>query len=394
VCRVRSFPVVWLVCFHSSLAGQSDPGSREFRVQVRVYKGADLAPEELSRAEQEAERIFRFAGIELTWSSGPLKAEVNGNTPAGEWDAAHLQLRLWPSAPAGRAPTNSETLGFCLSLVTGDAVVLVDAVRKRAVFGTTGFTDLLGLAMVHELGHLLLRSAKHSVTGIMRARWTERGLRDDERGYFRFTPGEAESMRKEVSRRMDLNRHSWVLQMSPEITAQIYNWAAVAPQTLTAAEDEAARIFHEAGVVVSWLNCPLTTPEAQANPMCFEPCPTSRLAVRIIPEVSADRANTSLGVALSEGGIYATIFYPRVDEYAEQHIATASQILGHAMAHEIGHLLLGRVPHSRFGIMRGGWAAEDLRKMAMGDLRFSPQQSALIRQAAMLRAHGRKSDTQ
>jgi len=192
---------------HVSLAEQSGPESSKLRVHVRVYESFNLDSNELSRAEREAEKIFRFAGIELTWSSGPTMAEVNDNTPTEIWDTAILQLRLWPSAPAGKMPTDPETMGFCLSLDNGDAVVLVDAVRKRAVFGTTSFTTLLGLAMAHELGHLLLRSAKHSVSGIMRARWTERGLRDDERGYFRFTPGEAESIRKEVSRRMDPNRH-------------------------------------------------------------------------------------------------------------------------------------------------------------------------------------------
>lgn len=197
--------MVWLVCFYVSLVKQSDADSSNLRVHVRVYESINLDSNELSRAEREAERIFRFAGIELTWSSGPTKAEVNDNTPAEMWNTATLQLRLWPSALAGKMPTG--TMGFCLSLDNGDAVVLVDAVRKRAVFGTTSFTTLLGLAMAHELGHLLLRSPKHSVSGIMRARWTERGLRDDERGYFRFTSGEAESIRKEVSRRMDPNRH-------------------------------------------------------------------------------------------------------------------------------------------------------------------------------------------
>jgi hypothetical protein len=102
-------------------------------------------------------------------------------------------------------------------------------------------------------------------------------------------------------------------------------------------------------------------------------------------------AKTSLGVALSEGGIYATIYYPRVDEYAKAGSATHSQILGHAIAHEMGHLLLGPVPHARFGIMRGAWKAEDLQSITMGAFLFSPHQSALIRQTAMRRMRGQKN---
>jgi hypothetical protein len=174
-------------------------------------------------------------------------------------------------------------------------------------------------------------------------------------------------------------------QTSPVLTVQVYNWASVAPQTLTAAEDEASRIFREAGVAVSWLNCPLSILEAQANPICIEPCPPSRFAVRIISEIPANLAKTSLGVALSESGIYATIFYPRVNEYAQERIASHSQILGHAIAHEMGHLLLGPVPHARFGIMRGEWTAEDLQSITMGTFLFSSRQATLIRQAAIRR---------
>jgi hypothetical protein len=172
------------------------------------------------------------------------------------------------------------------------------------------------------------------------------------------------------------------------ITVQVYNWASVATQTLAAAETQATRIFHDAGVAVSWLNCPLTSSEHQANPICIEPGSSNHFVVRINPQAPADRTTTSLGVALSEGGIYATIFYPRVDEYAKERIATHDQILGHALAHELGHLLLGPVSHTRFGIMRGQWTREDLQSMAMGALLFSPQQSVAIQQAAMRRMGG------
>jgi hypothetical protein len=204
----RELPVSLLICLQSWSAQESAPGHgitdviAEFRVTVRVYNGINLSSSELSTAEREAEKIFLYAGIHLSWTTGLLAAVVNDNTPSAKWHAASLQLRIWPRAVAGKQPTSSETLGFCLSFENGDAVVLADAIRKRAVFGSTSFADLLGLAMAHELGHLLLRSASHSVAGIMRARWTERGLRDDDRGYLRFTPGEAESMRREVKRRM------------------------------------------------------------------------------------------------------------------------------------------------------------------------------------------------
>jgi hypothetical protein len=174
-------------------------------------------------------------------------------------------------------------------------------------------------------------------------------------------------------------------QASLRITVQVYNSASVAPQILTAAEGEASRIFREAGVAASWLNCRASISEATAAPICEQPCPPTRFALRIVSDVPPGFGDTLLGLALIETGIYATVFYQRVDEFANERIATHSQILGHAMAHELGHLLLGSAPHARFGIMRGRWRAEDLRSMAMGGLLFRPEESAIIRNAAMRR---------
>jgi hypothetical protein len=80
-----------------------------------------------------------------------------------------------------------------------------------------------------------------------------------------------------------------------------------------------------------------------------------------------------------------TIFYPRVVEFAAQRIATRSQILGHVIAHEIGHQLLGSKTHASFGIMRGQWDAQDLRAASMGALLFSSRESSLIRDAVARR---------
>jgi hypothetical protein len=182
--------------------------------------------------------------------------------------------------------------------------------------------------------------------------------------------------------------HATAAEPKLGITVQVYNWAHVAPETLTAAESEGTRIFREAGVGVLWLNCPLSPADAQESPLCAEPCPWGRLVVRIVSDVPEGFGKTSLGVALHDTGIYASVFYQRVDEFAKEGIATHSQILGHAMAHEIGHLLLGLRGHARFGIMRGQWNVQDLRSASMGALLFSPRESALIRDAATRRMRG------
>ena len=54
-----------------------------------------------------------------------------------------------------------------------------------------------------------------------------------------------------------------------------------------------------------------------------------------------------------------------------------TEILGHAMAHEIGHLF--NLCHGPQGIMHGDWDEKDLYNMSMGRLNFSREEAAQIR---------------
>ena len=53
-------------------------------------------------------------------------------------------------------------------------------------------------------------------------------------------------------------------------------------------------------------------------------------------------------------------------------------VLAHAMAHEIGHLLLP-YGHSATGLMRAEWDRKDLRLAVHGRLNFTAEQATLIR---------------
>jgi hypothetical protein len=170
----------------------------ELRVTVTVYNAAHVSNGELNRAEHEAGQIFNYAGIHLSWHPGLLGAEVTGYIASEPRHAPSLQLRIWHRTGEVKQFTTPDALGFCISFEKGEAVVLADAVRKHAV-NAEGFSDLLGLAMAHELGHLLLRSDIHSHNGIMEAWWTQKELRDVRGGHLRFTEAEAASMRNEVS---------------------------------------------------------------------------------------------------------------------------------------------------------------------------------------------------
>jgi hypothetical protein len=100
-------------------------------------------------------------------------------------------------------------------------------------------------------------------------------------------------------------------------------------------------------------------------------------------------AKEDLGFALpaleSGNASDAWVFYDCAERMAEGSIASLPQILGVAMAHEIGHLLLGPNAHSPRGIMRAHWGREELQLAAMGLFLFSPEDKAHIRHSLLER---------
>jgi hypothetical protein len=57
----------------------------------------------------------------------------------------------------------------------------------------------------------------------------------------------------------------------------------------------------------------------------------------------------------------AYILYNRIERFALAQGAPVARGLGHVIAHEIGHLLLGVNSHSRDGLMQPDWLPRDTR---------------------------------
>jgi hypothetical protein len=93
----------------------------------------------------------------------------------------------------------------------------------------------------------------------------------------------------------------------------------------------------------------------------------------------------------------ASVFHDRVKQLAEGGMVSHCQALGHAMAHEIGHLLLGTAEHTSRGIMRARWEREDLRDAARRCLVFDAQQAqrlrAEVRRRVAVTASGEQAQT-
>ncbi len=179
------------------------------------------------------------------------------------------------------------------------------------------------------------------------------------------------------------------------ITVRVYDYAAVSSATLAGAKKEALRVFRDGGVDIAWLDCPVSRTPAALDQACEQAAGFATLNVKILSAAMAARLKLpaeTLGHSLPSsnlvGASEAWIFYHRVAKLAETREASEAQILGYAAAHELGHLLLGPGRHSAEGLMRAQWRREDLRELATGQLRFSPQLSELIRFAISKRVRG------
>ena len=94
-------------------------------------------------------------------------------------------------------------------------------------------------------------------------------------------------------------------------------------------------------------------------------------------------AGAAAGVAGAGGG-FAYVSYPMVETLTKTAGTSESQVLGVAIAHEIGHLLLGAA-HSQTGIMCVRWRRPHFELMRTGRLLFTPEQAIQIKAEVMRR---------
>jgi len=145
----------------------------------------------------------------------------------------------------------------------------------------------------------------------------------------------------------------------PAIRLQMDDDADVPVAILKKSQDEVARVFAAVGVGVEWT----------------ETAPT--ITVRIVTSAlaHAGRYSSVMGVALRRpSGATAQIFLKQVQDFARTYDGDVSILLAYVIAHEIGHLLLPRMPHSPTGLMKGDWGRPLVREAAAGSLTFTDAQ--------------------
>ena len=146
--------------------------------------------------------------------------------------------------------------------------------------------------------------------------------------------------------------------------------AGVPPDMLVRAQTETARVYAAVGIRLVW----------EGDPLNLLP----HLTMRIVsgPGHWFERvAESALGaVPAGDDGVgrLAYAFHERIQAAARRQGTDPAKILAYVMAHELGHLLLGR-SHSVTGIMSGHWDRYEIQSIEMSALRFTNEQGKSIR---------------
>jgi hypothetical protein len=169
-----------------------------------------------------------------------------------------------------------------------------------------------------------------------------------------------------------------------DVVVRVYDASGAIPGTDRTALTYARKTLEAASIDVIWRLC--ATPR-----VCDAPMAPGELAIRIVrsPGPHRYRGPLPLGDAFvdtgSGSGVLATIYVDRVEWLANESGADSRALLGRAIAHELGHLLLASTAHGPVGLMRAFWSHEEVRRSQPRDWNFAPGELAVIRRRAEAR---------
>lgn len=160
------------------------------------------------------------------------------------------------------------------------------------------------------------------------------------------------------------------------LVVRLYDFSTLDQSVRSAALDEARAIVADAGVSASWHDCHRAegcAPEA------------GELVVRVVRETGEHGVEwqRALGFSVIDpvagSGTLATIFINRVEDSARHAGSDLALLLGRAIAHEVGHLILRTNAHADEGLMRAIWTEQELARNTREDWVFAAADRRQIR---------------
>ena len=118
----------------------------------------------------------------------------------------------------------------------------------------------------------------------------------------------------------------------------------------------------------------------------MDPSSSPIFLLRLVPSSGAKRLNvpsTAGGIAYIDPGrhgVVAFVFPDRVEQISTHQNLPQELIMGHLIAHELGHLLLGDRSHSLVGLMFCPWGQREFDSMPLGMLNFTSAEAERVRE--------------
>lgn len=181
--------------------------------------------------------------------------------------------------------------------------------------------------------------------------------------------------------------------MRVPVTVSVFNDAQVSPEVMEKARARAEAVLEAAGVQLVWLDCGYGG-SRPAGIECAALEYPQHLSVRLVGKpVAVSKETFGQSYLDSKGeGNYASVYVAALGASKAAGMLGEGNLIGTVIAHELGHLLLGKNSHAEGGLMRAVWQAGELQRAATGQLLFSPSEKNEIRRR-YLWANARLSGT-
>jgi len=155
----------------------------------------------------------------------------------------------------------------------------------------------------------------------------------------------------------------------------LYDYSDLSTKETLRLTEAADLAFSHSGIHVVWRYCRGALAAASAT-TCEGEMQVNEIVVRLQPGGPRSSHDGRLGhtMVTAEGGYYASVFVRSVRAQAAGFGMAFDLLLGYAVAHEVGHCLLGP-GHSYAGLMRGVWDRKDASEMSRLSLHLTKQET-------------------
>ena len=169
--------------------------------RVRVYNDEGVPEGDMSAAFKIVDTALQKVGLQAIWQDCTV-GNPNRDSSGCDEHPTQIDLVLYLVAQLEDHGPNVDrrALGYSLIPRNGERATMayVSYARVRTVLSVFRAEELLGLAVTHEIGHLLLGTNRHSNSGLMRAPWRSKDLDSGDWEHFTFTSEQSRQLRAAV----------------------------------------------------------------------------------------------------------------------------------------------------------------------------------------------------